>query len=540
MTYREFVNDTLRFIAMSFDLPISAFDDAHRRYLEWENRQRLRLMLLSMSIVLFAATWCEAGTPAQRALAAVAVARAKLQLAAEKPQLRDSGDHFSHAASPNISESKAVPPPPAETPEIAPRSPASPLPLPAVFKQPMTSEVIPAKESDEDAEPLTVPIQASAPLPKVDPPKTAKLSELMPSGPMPARPMRITFDKSANPAASLPVANSAAMPAQLVIKCWPRGCDAGERQKNEVIQKLIPLGWKVGAGYDRQIRFADADPNREGCPTIILYVRGQERKRWEDYTRTEILSNELLAGWNEGLRQQSKSYAAHGPGGTIECADEIRQVISYLRKYIGDGVAMSIIWDRNGAQSIPLLAKAEWTPLAVLGSSGHFQVDAKGAIGLPIDVVGAGYKLRGNDPEIDLDPMKFPGLLKKLSMNQSPFSGVLPDGGRIMPAEGRIAGVFVIDDIVAYWGIISAFQGIFHMLQPSLDLLLPGQVELTVELNGDVITVDFQHAPTVKLVELFEFDLVVKRVVMTVKNVHVQFSGSNWIKSRDWPVTERR
>lgn len=493
------------------------------------------LIFVKMAIALITlAVECLAGTPHEKALAAVAVARVRVSFANSKPELKDSIDHFIQAVpetplTPEQSErrrleneldasrqelaerQKTVT---AQAREIAQlrasggKSPKPPTPIAENQQSAKTeqTEKTPAVEYRNGSPTLTGPA-------------VSLITE--PSGgsfPQP-QPMRIEFASDSQPVSEPP------LKAQLVVKCWTKGCKPGERQKRDLVSELTPLGWSIGTSPDCQILFVDSDPTVDSCPRNELYQNGNLTRTWNEYTSPAVLSTALRQAW-DGVAEsiQATPVMASGSGGSIHAKAQIQQCNAAFRQYIGDGVTVTGTLDRSGASSLPLLARDDWSWIKLLGASGHFQVDAKGAVGLPFDRAGFGYRIRGDDVEMDADGVLFVGLLKRYQLSPSQAVGVSP------------AGLFIVDDIITIGSFISAIHTIRELLWPSVDLTLPGQIAGTAVLNGETLTIEFQQPVTVRIQMLFTFNLAVKKVVLTDSNVHVEFSGSRWIRSRDFAV----
>ena len=330
------------------------------------------------------------------------------------------------------------------------------------------------------------------------------------------QPVRIEFAQTGGPI-SEPIPR-----AQLVIEST-KGCAPCNRLEREIEHKLKPLDWQIGTSPSDQIRFVEGTDNTT-YPRITLYKNGAMAAQWHGYQSTEFLSNELLKAWGAASEPAQGAYLASGSAGAIHAKQQIRDGLNKIRQYIGEGIPVSMSWDRNGASSLPLLARGEWTALKLYGNSGHIQIDAHGAKGLPVDQIGFGYRLRGNDIELDADPVLFEGMTAKLEPNPKQVAGVNP------------VGVFVIDDMVTAWTIFSSIRGIMELFWPSVDVLLPGQIAGQAVLNGDTLTVNFTQPVTVKAQMLFTFNLVVQKLVISESNIHVEFSGSRFVKSRDFQV----
>ncbi len=217
------------------------------------------------------------------------------------------------------------------------------------------------------------------------------------------------------------------------------------------------------------------------------------------------------------------NYSATGAAGTIHAKLQIQAALQYFRQYVGEGNTASMTWDRSSAQ-LNLFAAKEWTAKDLFGASGRIQLDAPKSLGLPLKQLAFAYRLVGSDIKLDMEPMTLLGLADRLNPNQSSAVGASP------------VGIIGIDDALLIYQVLSIVRDIFSLLHPSADVVLPDQIAASATLNGDVLTVAFDKPPSVKLVWLFQFNLAVKQVVISDSNVHVDFSGSRWITSRDWGV----
>lgn len=214
------------------------------------------------------------------------------------------------------------------------------------------------------------------------------------------------------------------------------------------------------------------------------------------------------------------SAVVSGSAGAIHGKDHVRGIFAWWRANIGEGVKAEMRWDRSGAQSFPLLAKADWSPVAVFGKYGHMDLSAKGAVGLPVDAIGFGYRVDGDDITIDADPLTLKGLGQ--AFNPAAKQSLTTGPSQIGPG--------------AVLTIVSVVRGLWSLLNPSADLQLGGNVSATAALTGDTLAIDFQQCPSICIKALFTFTLGVKRVVITESNIHVEFSGSRLVKSRDFTV----
>lgn len=224
---------------------------------------------------------------------------------------------------------------------------------------------------------------------------------------------------------------------------------------------------------------------------------------------------------NTAKTESAKAVAPSGAAGAIHAKSQIKQVFAWWRANVGEGVKAECRWDRSGAQTFPLLAKGDWSAVAVFGKFGHMNLSAKGAANLPVDSIGFGYKVDGDDITIDADPVTLKGLGKILNPTSKQSLQV--------GAPSEISPGTVLT-------IISVVRGVWSLLNPHVSLTLGGNVSATGVLSGDSLTIDFQQGPAVKIESLFTFSLGVKQIVITESNVHVEFSGSRFVKSRDFAV----
>lgn len=308
-----------------------------------------------------------------------------------------------------------------------------------------------------------------------------------------------------------PVSDS--LPAQLIVRHWKRGCAQGNRQVRDLNATLKPLKWIIGESADCQIMLIETDDQSYTCPTIELYQRGKMIKAWTGYQTTETLSHELLSAWNGAGPAQAVAQA--GPAGAIKGRKQIQDVLSWWRANIGEGVKATARWDRTGAQTFPLLAKGDWSVNALCGKYGHAELSAKGSR-LPLDSIGFRYQVNGNDVTFDIDPLT----ISVLELNQ-------PASIQSGPSEFGPGTVVTV---------LSVIRGLYSLLNPTCDLQLGGTVSATGVLTGDMLTVEFDNCPSIKLVALFTFKLAVKRLEIKAESVRVLFTGSTIVKERTFAV----
>lgn len=211
--------------------------------------------------------------------------------------------------------------------------------------------------------------------------------------------------------------------------------------------------------------------------------------------------------------------------GSIHASSQIRQLFAWWRSNIGEGIKASASWDRTGAQTFPLLAKGDWSAIALFGRSGRMELSAPGSKGLPVESIGFGYRVINDDISIDFDPV----LLKGLASRLGPSVSHGQQSVRSSPVPSAIGPGTA-------WTILSLVRGIWSLLHPVADLQLGGNVSATSILNGDTLAIDFQQMPSIKIVALFTFNLAVKRLEISEQSIRVMFSGSSMIKERTFKV----
>lgn len=424
---------------------------------------------------------CLAGTSREKAIAAVAVVRAQVQIANDRPSLPDTRDRFP-SAKPN---------------DIRQKSDSA------------CEELAKAKEKINEQAFRIAELKIANHRPAV--------AELRLGSPSSA-PLELQHGDggahSMQPM-SMSVPNveivSEVLPAQLVVGGWEKGCPVCNRLEADFLRLLSPLGWKIGRDSQDQIQFVHI-PNTEPCPRITLYQNGNQSKKWDGYQDPAMLSRELRKAWDEELAHPQIRAMSTGSAGTIHAAAQIRRAISHLRTYVGEGNSSSISWDRNGASQISLLAKSEWAAEAIFGTTGRIQLASPNAIDLPLNEFAFDYRIAGRDVVVDADPVRLAGLANKLAPNRESRS-----------SNSTSVGVIGIDDMLLIYNVFSMIRDIFSLLRPSCDVILPGQLSASAVLNGDTIVVEFIQPPTIRLVWLFTFNLTVKEVVITESNVHVKF-----------------
>jgi len=430
-------------------------------------RSILSLLLIQFALQTSDGTQCVAATSHERALAAVAVARAALDLADQNPVLPDRIDSALSQASP-----QPVTPPVRVNPVLRNSSPNGPH-----------EADIPGKDA-HDATATSVVTSAIR--------------------------MELIQDQL----------RAETLPAQLVIGHWEQGCAPCLRLKNDITTLLTPLGWQIGKQDTDQIRFVLV-PTSQAVPQITLYQNGRVLRTWNQYTDPAELSRQLRAAWDDAPPSIQDTVAEGQPAslGTIHARTQIKELIRWWRNHLGEGTRATFSWDRTGAQQFPLLAKGDWTAVALFGKSGRIEISAPGAASIPVDSFGFAYRLVGEDIVFDLDPVTIKGLALRL--------GPATPAGSPTPSQ--------IDPMTA-WTVVSIIRSVWSLLHPTCDLQLGCNVSATAVVRNNALTIDFQQCPSIKLVALFTFQLRVDRVELTESSVRVLFGGSRLVKERTFVV----
>ena len=315
------------------------------------------------------------------------------------------------------------------------------------------------------------------------------------------------------------------LPAQLVISVWERGCIPCRRQEEEINRVLKPLNWTIGNAATDQIRFVHV-PKETAVPHIELFQNGQLVKDWDGYQEPALLSFELRNAWDKAPGLLPSVQTSSGIAGSIHGQTQIRSAIDWFRRHVGEGVTAEWKWDRSGTQSLPLLARGDWSAMALFGGYGHMHLSAPDAIGLPVKTIGFTYRIRGDDVAIDLDDINFPGLALSLGPNLPMRSSECSGTASAPPQLG----------ILTAWSIVSMIKEVWSILHPTCDLQLGGSVGASAVLRNDQLEIDFQQPPTIKLVALFSFQLSVKRVEINERSVRIIFGGSRLVHERTFSV----
>ena len=335
-----------------------------------------------------------------------------------------------------------------------------------------------------------------------------------------AGPMQIEFLPSP------PVSDT--LSAQLVVAHWRQGCAAGDRQERDLLRVLGPLGWRMGHSETDQIRFVPL-PQHEPCPQLTLYQNGAILRSWNSYQNPAFLSQELRRAWDTAPTSLHHGVTA-GSAGAIHARTQIDSAITWWRQTLGEGSRVSVRWDRTGAQTFPLLAQGDWSAVALFGQSGRVEVSWIGHTSIPIKSLGFAYRVLGEDLSFDLDPILIQGLAQRLTPSVRTRENLTvsrPESGE--PQPSRLG-------LITIWTITSVVRELVSLLNPTCDLQLGGNLSATAALQGDQLAIDFQQPPSIKLVALFTFQLAVQRVEISTESVRLIFTGSRLVKERTFAV----
>ena len=212
-----------------------------------------------------------------------------------------------------------------------------------------------------------------------------------------------------------------------------------------------------------------------------------------------------------------------GAAGVLHGRARVAAALAWIREHVGENVPMSFHWDRTGAQTFPLLRRQDFSAIALLGKTGHVSLSAPGCK-LPVDHVGFGYQVSGDDLIFDADPVKLDGLAARL----------LPQNKTRVASRQPVGFV----DPVTIWSIFEVMKVVWGLLHPQADLTLGGNVSATATLQGDMLAIDFQQMPAIRLMMLFQFHLAVQRLELTPDKCRILFSGSRLIRERTIVITD--
>jgi hypothetical protein len=219
-----------------------------------------------------------------------------------------------------------------------------------------------------------------------------------------------------------------------------------------------------------------------------------------------------------------ESVAGAGPvAGVIHAGPQIERMLNWWRTSIGEGIEARADWDASRDKpSISLIRLGEWEKEAIYGHSGEFRLSAVGAINLPTTDASLRYRfVEGRlrlygETELDAG---FLDINKPASSVES-----IGDGQPVGFGPGTILTVF------------SLLHGIWQIMNPECDVILPGRVTCTAVLTGDNLAVKFERAPSVKVVAWWTVNLGVSAVDISPQRIKISLTGSRWFKSKTFQV----
>lgn len=266
----------------------------------------------------------------------------------------------------------------------------------------------------------------------------------------------------------------------------------------------------------------DVIPN--GVPTDVFpFVTFNDNSGLLRYNLTARTSDEVYDSIQRTLSpapdttSQPVSSPPVGVGGVLHAREQIQSAIDWFRWRVGEGKPVTFRWDRTGQTSFPLLkAGTDWSPLALFGRSGRVELSTKDPVNLPVDSLGFGYVIDGQDLLIDVDQTRFKRLLSAIERDDTPK----PNG--VGPATVLT--------------VLSVIRSVYMLLHPQCDVQIGANVSAVATLVGDCLTIKFDQAPQLRIVTLFTMVLSVDRVEITAERVRLVFSGSRWIKERSFEV----
>lgn len=286
----------------------------------------------------------------------------------------------------------------------------------------------------------------------------------------------------------------------------------------------ISLTWSQDVANGPQIypaiRFTN-DTGLEGYPAQLINGR-------QTYFVPGSL-DDLLRFVRAHCGDPGQSYSSTGLAGTINARSSVVAAVEAWKTHIGATdqsgrpIVVTFCWRRTGGQTFPILHAQPklLTCQNIFGTLGEFTVDAPGSR-LPVHPLLLGYR-RANGQLL---------LRGEVTIPESRL-GLPGDSAEIVTfgdGSPNTIGPMTV------WTIFTVIKDLVAILNPTCDLTLGGQVTAAARLDGDSIHIDFIDCPSIKLTALFTFDLGIKRVILSSNNVHVDFTGSRIIHSRDFSI----
>lgn len=208
---------------------------------------------------------------------------------------------------------------------------------------------------------------------------------------------------------------------------------------------------------------------------------------------------------------------------SLPIRSKVVQLQGWFRQHVGNGVAVSLTWDRTGAQTFELIGshRDQWTTLAIYGRSGGFRAEATGSL-LPIEEPELRYTIIGDDIRFASE-FTAKGLARLISPADTTV-GATPDAAVGFPAIGSLMT------------LVSMLSFVWQVIHPRVTLQLPGTVECKITLNGDSLTVEMlEPMPGLEVTIGFTFKPKLARVVITQTKIRCEFTGST-IREREFPI----
>lgn len=234
---------------------------------------------------------------------------------------------------------------------------------------------------------------------------------------------------------------------------------------------------------------------------------------WNLYNRDQLVSM-----FNSTKPLKVKTYEAHDLGGVMRGRDHIDQLFDWLDQNAGNDIKITLSWDRTGAQTFPFKSGTDWSTNALLGRMGYFGFKSEGVKSLPISELSTGYRYIDNTNDLELTPKI---VIKNLGTNQFNSTQDVPK----------------LDPLIITT-VITAGQILYQILNPKIDLQLPGNIETEILYKDRKLQATFNRGPNVRITAWFEFNLAVKNAILDREKLRLEFSGSRWIKSREIKIVD--
>ena len=436
-----------------------------------------------------------AGTPRQKAIAAVDVAKAQIQIFMQRAQLKDSQSHFLQA------EPEVV------QPRVEPEQFQGPI-------QDLEPEALVLNDTPVDA------ALSESPTPPTHDESTTSVGGVL-------QPMRLEIVRAEA------IQQSAYDPH--IVKFY-----TGEKKYNKGWCTHCPEYRAIYGEGDNRIRMEYSDevpPDGIEHYPALRFTGADGKLRFPadkrgHYWIPETLDQLADIVERNGPEKPAHAIASSGFGGVLHARGHIAQAQAWWIQNVGstkaDGspVKVSFAWRRTGGQMFPLLHQQpkQWSCKNIMGTLGEFEFDAPGSK-LPITPILIGYRCIGSQFS----------LRGEISIPQAQLG--FPGDAVPNATYGAQPAGFSPMTILT---IVQVIQGISSLLNPTVDLTLGGQVSADIWFDDkkQCFVVEFHDLPGIKIVAWWQFDLKVKSLTVSTTNVHIEVDGSRIIKSRDIAVQE--